>query len=694
MDLSNLPKMGPKSLEALRSAGILSLTDFLYNIPRTYLDQTKVSQIGNLHVGDRVVLIGRISRAGIIRGRSSRFVATLTDGTGEISLTFFKGAQYHSRRVQHGSNWLVSGVVGEYRGFQMTHPDMQPFDEEDKFNGQILPVYSMTDAMAKSRITQKSLRNWYRVVFNFPALTLGNVCPNALTDYLHFAPVVKNLQALHLPQNFDSIRKAKFQLKILELLPFCLRMVHRRQNQMLRGHERQVDLGQVMNARARLPFALTDGQEVALNQIVDGLNGKKQFHALLQGDVGCGKTVVAMLAMLAVCGAGEQSALMVPTDILARQHYKQIKPFFEAAGMRVQLLVGATTAAERRQILGELQMGLCQAVIGTHALFSKDVAFAKLGFVIIDEQHRFGVNQREALLAKGEYPDMLVMSATPIPRSLAMTLYGDLKVISIKEKPAGRKPIKTRLVPPEKRNDMKRFIVNEAKGGNLCYWIVSRVNADDSDEFDAGPGEGSRAPAKSVDDVVNELRAFDSSVVVEGIHGQMDESTRDEILKRFSKGEVHILVATTVIEVGVNVPEANVMAIDSPDRFGLAQLHQLRGRVGRGDVQAWCFLMLPEGEAAATSEERLTQFSHTDDGFEIAELDLQTRGAGNLEGNEQSGSWVFRWFDWIHDQELIAETLQMAENILNDRSAFDEYAREKIQLWYSEKQSANEDGVH
>ncbi len=693
MDLSNLPKMGPKSLDALRSAGIVSLSDFLYNIPRTYLDQTKVTKIGNLHVGDRVVLTGKISRAGVVRGRSSRFVAVLTDGTGEISLTFFQGWKYHSRRIQPGSHWLVTGVVGEYRGFQMTHPDMQPFDADDQFSGQILPVYSMSEAMTKSRITQKSLRNWYKVVFNFPALSLGNVCPRALTDYLHFNPVLENLKALHLPQNFDAIRKAKFQLKILELLPFCLRMIHRRQNQMLRGHERQVDLGKVMNARSQLPFALTAGQESALNQIVAGLNGKKQFHALLQGDVGCGKTVVAMLAMLAVCGAGEQSALMVPTDILARQHYKQIKPFFEAAGMRVQLLVGATPAAERRQILGELQMGLCQAVIGTHALFSKDVEFAKLGFVIIDEQHRFGVNQREALLAKGEYPDMLVMSATPIPRSLAMTLYGDLKVISIKEKPAGRKPIKTRVVPSDKRNDMKKFICNEAKGGNLCYWIVSRVSADE--DGDVPDGAGIRAPARSVDDVVSELRTFDPAIVVEGIHGQMDEAQRDETLKRFAAGQVHILVATTVIEVGVNVPQANVMAIDSPDRFGLAQLHQLRGRVGRGDVQAWCFLMLPDGtDAADTSLERLSQFAHTDDGFEIAELDLQTRGAGNLEGNEQSGSWVFRWFDWIHDQELIAETLQMAENILGDGKTFDEDAREKIQLWYNEKPSANEDGVH
>jgi ATP-dependent DNA helicase RecG len=293
--------------------------------------------------------------------------------------------------------------------------------------------------------------------------------------------------------------------------------------------------------------------------------------------------------------------------------------------------------------------------------------------VIIDEQHRFGVNQREALLSKGEYPDMLVMSATPIPRSLAMTLYGDLQVISIKEKPAGRKPVKTRLVSPDKRGDMKKFICTEAKGGNLCYWIVSRVGADDDGN------------ARSVEDVVNELRAFDNSVAVEGIHGQMDEEQRDEILKKFAAGKVHILVATTVIEVGVNVPEANIMAIDQPDRFGLAQLHQLRGRVGRGDVQAWCFLMLPENTAVDNTLDRLTQFSHTDDGFEIAELDLQTRGAGNLEGNEQSGSWVFRWFDWIHDQELIAKTLQMAESILKDKNSFDDDAREKIQLWYSEK---------
>ncbi len=692
MEISQLPGLGPKRVEALRKSGLVSIADLLYNIPRTYLDQTKVSTIGNCHPGEKVVLIGTISRSGIVRGRSSRFIATLTDGSGEIQLLFFRGTSFWARKIKNGTRWLVTGQVGEYRGLQITHPDLQPIDEGEEFNGCIQPIYPISEACREARMEQKFFRGLYKTVFNFPGLTLSGLCPRELTDYLHFAPVMANLRTLHQPQDFPSIYKAKRELKVLELLPFCLRMVKRRENQKLRGHERQIDLGTVMAAKARLPFSLTRGQEEALDTIVAGLNGKKQFHALLQGDVGCGKTVVAMLAIMAVCGAGEQCALMVPTDILARQHFKSLKPFFDAAGLSVRLLVGATPAAEKKTILGELQMGLANVVIGTHALFSKDVTFAKLGFVIIDEQHRFGVGQREALLTKGDYPDMLVMSATPIPRSLAMTLYGDLKVISIKEKPAGRKPIKTRLVNASKRDDMKKFICTEAAGGNLCYWIASRVGTDE---------EGS---ARSVDEIVDELRNYiagpgraipgGATLKVAGVHGQMDETQRDAIIARFAKGEIHILVATTVIEVGVNVPAANLMVIDQPDRFGLAQLHQLRGRVGRGDAQAWCFLMIPEGDAADSSMERLSQFSQTEDGFEIAELDLQNRGAGNLEGNEQSGAWVFRWFDWIADQELISQTLETAEHILKDSGSFDESARMKIQAWYGEKEFANEDGVH
>lgn len=693
MEISQLPGLGPKRAKALRKSGLNTVTDLLYNIPRNYLDQTKITPIGNCKVGERVVLIGTIKRAGVIRARRSRFVATLTDGTGEIQLSFFQGTNYWAKRIKNDSRWLVTGQVGEFRGLQLTHPDMQPFEDDEEFNGCIQPVYSISEACRDARMEQKFFRGLYKTIFKFPGLTLPGLCPRELTEYLHFASVMENLKTLHQPKDFPSIYKAKREMKILELLPFCLRMVKRRENQKLRGRERQIDLGTVMKARAQLPFQLTAGQESALNTIIDGLNGKKQFHALLQGDVGCGKTVVAMLAIMAVCGAGEQCALMVPTDILARQHYKNLKPFFDAAGIHVQLLVGAASAAEKHTIIGELQMGLCNVVIGTHALFSKDVTFANLGFVIIDEQHRFGVSQREALLAKGNYPDMLVMSATPIPRSLAMTLYGDLKVISIKEKPAGRKAIKTRLVNSAKREGMKQFICNEALKGNLCYWISSRVET------------GDEGGARSVDEIVAELEAYIAKfsatqkaktplLKVAGVHGQMDESTRDEIIGKFAKGEIHILVATTVIEVGVNVPAANIMVIDQPDRFGLAQLHQLRGRVGRGNQEAWCFLMLPDGETADTSMERLTQFSSTEDGFEIAEIDLMNRGAGNLEGNEQSGAWVFRWFDWIQDQELISQTLETAEHILKDGASFSDEARDKIQLWYGEKNFANEDGVH
>ncbi|MCQ2062319.1 MAG: ATP-dependent DNA helicase RecG [Fibrobacter sp.] len=702
MEISQLPGLGPKRIEALRKAGLSTVSELLYNIPRSYLDQTKVTPIGNCEVGEKVVLIGTIKRAGVVKGRRSRFMATLTDGTGEIQLLFFQGTSYWARRIKNDTRWLVTGQVGEYRGLQITHPDMQPFDEDEEFSGCIQPIYPISEACREARMEQKFFRSLYKTLFKFPNLTLPGICPRELTDYLKFKPVIENLRALHEPKEFPAIYKAKREMKVLELLPFCLRMVKRRENQKLRGHERQIDLGSVMAARAMLPFQLTPGQDAAMATIIEGLNGKKQFHALLQGDVGCGKTVVAMLAMMAVCGSQgknqEQCALMVPTDILARQHFKTLKPFLEAAGLHVQLLVGATSLAEKKVILGELQMGLCNVVIGTHALFSKDVTFAKLGLVIIDEQHRFGVGQREALLAKGDYPDLLVMSATPIPRSLAMTLYGDLKVISIKDKPAGRKPIKTRLVNAAKRESMKEFICNEASRGNLCYWIASRVGSDD---------EGN---ARSVDEIVEELRAYIASAAkkqsqagstnsignleVAGVHGQMDESERDAIIAKFAKGDIQILVATTVIEVGVNVPAANLMVVDQPDRFGLAQLHQLRGRVGRGSEQAWCFLMIPEGDAAESSMERLSQFSATEDGFEIAELDLANRGAGNLEGNEQSGAWVFRWFDWIQDQELIAQTLETAEHILKDGTAFDDKARERIQAWYGEKNFVNEDGVH
>lgn len=482
-----------------------------------------------------------------------------------------------------------------------------------------------------------------------------------------------------MPQSFAEAMQARLQLKRLELLPFCLRMNFRRRSLAIRGKAREIHAEAVERAKALLPFALTQAQSKAVREICEGLGGKKQFHALLQGDVGSGKTVVAMLSMLSVLKDGEQCALMAPTDILARQHYKSLAPFFEKSGFRTVLLLGACTPAEKRSIAGELQMGLAQVVIGTHAIFSKDVLFQNLTFIVIDEQHRFGVSQREALLAKGHFPDLLVMSATPIPRSLAMTLYGDLTPIVLDEKPAGRKPIKTRLVDPQKRDGMKDFLLREVLSGNRCYWIVSRVGSDE---------EGL---ARSVSEVREELEAFSDKWKVGAISGQMDEAERDRILSGFAKGSVQVLVATTVVEVGVNVPEANLMVIENPDRFGLAQLHQLRGRIGRGDQAAWCFLLVTQNNPA---HERLSRFASTTNGFEIAEMDLADRGAGNLEGLEQSGSWVFRWFDWIQDQALIGRMLEFSEEILDNKPGFPPEVQERIQKWYAAIPKGNIDGIH
>ncbi len=680
MDISSIPGLGPKRTEALQKSGFNSMSDLLYNIPRTWLDQTKLSRIADLQVGQNAVLVGKVIRAGIIRGRTSRFMAVLSDGSGEITLTFFKGVVYWSKAIRVLKRYVVIGQVADFKGIQMVHPDMRALKDSENYEGEIIPVYSISEVCHAAKMEQHFFRQLYKKLFAMPSVSVSKGAPRELTDFLRMRPIIENLRHLHLPKTLPLVYESKRQLKILELLPFCLRMVTRRRALLARGSERSVNLGLVMQARSALKFSLTHDQESALNEILAGLNGKRQFHALLQGDVGSGKTVVAMLAMLAVCGSSEQVALMVPTDILARQHFSSIEPFFKAAGLRVEMLLGSMTAASRREILSGLCDGSIHAVIGTHALFSEDVIYAKLGFVIIDEQHRFGVNQREALLAKGHFPDLLVMSATPIPRSLAMTIYGDLHTIVIKEKPPGRKPVKTRVLSSSKREDMKHFLLKEIQNGNRCYWVASRVEADTEN-----------SNILSVGEIVHELQNFSSEWKVAGVHGQMDETEREQILKNFAAGSVQVLVATTVIEVGVNVPEANLMVIDCPERFGLAQLHQLRGRVGRGSIAAWCFLIC---DSEDTAKERLLSFASTEDGFEIAEMDLKTRGAGNLEGSEQSGAWVFRWFDWIEDRELIAKTLETAEIILDNRDRFSPEGLQKIQQWYKELPTSHRDGIH
>ena len=659
------------------------IPSLLRNIPRSWLDRTQRQRIGDLQADQNAVVVGTISRCGPIFGRRNRFQAILRDESGEVALLFFSAVPYWQKRIALGTRWVAVGKVQAFRGFQMVHPELQPMEEDSEFQATVAPIYSISEAMRGARMEQAFFRKLYTQLFVAPWLKLRDACPAPLLAALGFRSELENLRRLHLPRTMVDVHQGRRQLKVMELLPLCLRMVQRRRRMSGQGMARQIDRALVNDIRSQLPFRLTEGQDQALRDILQGLEAPRQFHALLQGDVGSGKTVVAMLAMLALAKTGSQCAIMVPTDILARQHLQSLRPWFDKAGLRIALLVGASKGAERQEILQGLADGMIHAVVGTHALFSNDVQYRQLDFIIVDEQHRFGVQQREALLAKGKLPELLVMSATPIPRSLAMTLYGDLDAIAIRSKPPGRKDTKTRLVESGKRDGLKDYIHKECLAGNQAYWIASLVE------------ETEESTAISVEELAEELQGYAKDWRVGLVHGRLDEASRDQVLRDFSAGKIQVLVSTTVVEVGVNVPNANLMVIESPERFGLAQLHQLRGRVGRGDVQAWCFLIADQGNSA---RERLEGFANTLDGFEIAELDLRYRGAGNLEGSEQSGSWVLRWFDWIEDQKLIQEVIANSERIIDNGFEFDAPTRLAIEEWYQgraqEMPERHADGVH
>jgi len=667
--LSSIPGLGPKSVAALKEIGIETPWELLQYIPRKWLDESQITKIKDLVVGEWVVVEGDIVKTEPGFGNRP-FRVILQDDSGNIEIVFFEKTYWQSK-LKKGMRRVAIGKVSinKYHAMQLAHPKIK---EEEKYVSGIRPIYSERSGL-KSDFFEKFIKPILEKDLRLILEANEHVCPHELLSFLDLRPLMEILKSLHCPQTIEDVYKAKRENKILMLLPFCLRMARRRKLLANSGIARKLDSQKIDLVKNNLPFALTQGQAKVLEQITSGLESSRQFHALLQGDVGSGKTVVAILAMIGVCGSGGQAACMVPTDILARQHFASAGKIFESVGLKLALLVGAMTAAERRDVLAGLKSGEINAVVGTHALFSKDVEFCNLGFVIIDEQHRFGVRQREALLAKGDRPDLLVMSATPIPRSLAMTFYGDLEAIVLREKPPGRKPVITKLVRGQKREDMKNYLYNHS---SRCYWVVSRVQ---EDEF----GE-----AKSVGNIYEELKKFKSDWKIAVVHGQMPEAERDANLNAFAKGEISLLVCTTVIEVGVNVPEANLMVIDRPECFGLAQLHQLRGRVGRGDEQAWCFLLCEE-------DERLKEFSQTDDGFEIAEIDLQNRGAGNLEGSEQSGAWILRLFDWVEDKHLIEKTINTANRILDNEPNFSPEVLQKIQDWYNDRKFEKiEDGVH
>jgi ATP-dependent DNA helicase RecG len=650
--LQYLKGVGPRRAADLARAGLLTIEDLLYRFPIRYEDRSRLQNIASLKPGQHASIAGRVLSCGLRTTRRPGFKifeAAVDDGTGSLRISWLN--QPFLRDVfARGQHVVLYGAV-EMRGhggLQLTNPQYEILDDEDGetvHTGRIVPVYEKTGTItpkiqrrlvfdALQRLPEDlpdQLPESIRVRYGFPAR-------GAALHASHFPPEDVPLDALN---RFDT--PAQRRLIFEEAFLFQMGVLARRR--FAASEEKpvgvRVDDRIRDSARRVLPFRLTGGQKQALKEIVDDVQRPHPMNRLLQGDVGAGKTIVALLAALVEMENGLQVAFMAPTEILAEQHFLNISRLLIESRFRVALLTGATTAAARREQLAEVASGAIHLVVGTHALVQGDVAFRQLGLVVIDEQHRFGVLQRATLRTKGLHPDVLVMTATPIPRTLALTLYGDLDISVIRDVPPGRLPIKTIAKPESRRDDVWTLVREQMDAGRQAYVIYPLV--EESEKIDV------KAATEMADHLAQEVFP---AYRVGLLHGRMKADAKERVMKAFVAGELHMLVTTTVVEVGVDVPNASVMVVEHAERFGLSQLHQLRGRVGRSSHQSFCVLLY-QSPISEEARERLKAMTETTDGFVIAERDLLLRGPGDFFGTRQAGVPTFRLIDLIRDREIM-----------------------------------------
>jgi ATP-dependent DNA helicase RecG len=640
-------------------AGIWTLEDLLFHAPRRYLDRSSLKAIRDCFEGEEVTVSGRVVEVQKGGRKKTHLRVTVHDGTDTLDAVFFAGIRFFETYFQAGDEVLLSGRITVYRSQrQITHPEFDRLNDSDEGinTGRVVPLYPSTEKLKKQGFDSRGFR---RIVHETLENHLSPLRPrlNQVLPLEGLPPYGDSLETLHFPGKIEDIEPARSRLAFHEalLLQYYLLL-----KKTLRGREEGPALESpdiherawqdVQNFINTLPFPLTGDQKAAIQEITDDMKRNYPMNRLLQGDVGSGKTLVACAAMLFASRLGLQSAFMVPTEVLARQHYATLNRFL-GDHLRVEILTGTTPEKERRGIISELASGSLEVVTGTHALFQKGVSFHNLGLVIIDEQHRFGVDQRSRLLDKGHHPHQLSMTATPIPRSLSLTRYGDMEVSSIREKPAQRKKVTTHSFPESRLRGVYNSLEKYVSMGRQVFYILPLI--DESEKLDLASAEKR----------FRELKKIFSHRKVELLHGRVPEDRSRETMESFTRGETDILVATTVIEVGVDVPNATIIVIEHADRFGLAQLHQLRGRVGRGEHESFCILIHGE-DLSETAERRIHTMLETDDGFRIAEEDLQLRGAGELIGTRQHGhaEWM-QFTDLSRDSELIGRARQLAREI-------------------------------
>ena len=645
-----LKGVGPARALALARLGIHVAGDLLYHVPHRYEDASTVSHIAELETGMDGTIIGRVISKGVLPTRKGLrvFQAVVRDATGMIEVSW-PGQPFLDRTIEKGDLLLLSGTVRFFHGRTLQPREFVNLgaDEEGTAGGRVLAVYPATDGLSFKQIRAlveahlDTLLPQVREYLPASALRAGRV-----------AELPAALRMVHRPTSIAEAMAGRARLAFEELL--SVHILHRRANALAResrvgiAFENRRDL--TTRLKGTLPFDLTGAQTRTLREIVADMTSPRRMHRLLQGDVGSGKTIVALFAAMLALENGWQAAVMAPTELLAEQHQRTFERLLEPLGMRPVLVTGRLGAKARRETAELLQRPEPLVVIGTHALVQEATAFAKLGFVAIDEQHRFGVEQRKALGAKGERPDVLLMSATPIPRSLALTLYGDLDVSILDEKPPGRQPVTSALRPESARERVMQFVDRELDKGRQAYVVYPLIE------------ESEKTDLKAATVAYEELAAGPFANRRVGLlHGRLPGDEKDAVMRAFRDGALDVLVATTVIEVGIDVPNATVMLIEHPERFGLSQLHQLRGRVGRGGEASYCILL---GDVGPEAAERLHVFVDTEDGFEIARADLRLRGMGDLFGERQSGQATFRIADPLRDEELNLAAREVADDML------------------------------
>ncbi|MEO5903810.1 MAG: ATP-dependent DNA helicase RecG [Gemmatimonadaceae bacterium] len=650
MPVTYLKGVGPIRAEALRRLGIITARDLLYHIPHRYEDATTVSGISSLEPGMDATVVGKVVSKGIIPTRKGLriFQAVVQDSTGIIECSW-PGQPFLDRTISRDDTLLLSGTVKFFHGRQLQPREWVNLGGETSSlgEGRVLSVYPATEGLSF-----KVIRGILETHLDALLALVREYLPNDQLKQSSLPSLPDALRMVHRPSSIPDAIRGRDRLSYEELL--FVHLLQRRANTLARERRRGITFTNrkelTSSLRTALPYALTGSQTTAVREIFADMCGENKMHRLLQGDVGSGKTIVALFASLLAMENGYQSAIMAPTELLAEQHFRTISNLLQPVGIKPLLVTGSLNTRERAEAAKRMSEDVPLLVIGTHALVQESTAFARLGFVTVDEQHRFGVEHRAKLSAKGESPDILLMSATPIPRSLALTMYGDLDVSTLTERPAGRQPVTTVVRAEKGRDRVMQFVRRETDAGRQAYIVYPVIE------------ESEKTDLKAATTMFQMLSAgvFEGKKVAI-LHGRLPASERDTTMRAFRDGQVDVLVATTVIEVGIDVANATVMLIEHPERFGLSQLHQLRGRVGRGAEASYCILL---GDFGPDARERLSIFSGTEDGFEIARADLRIRGMGNLFGEEQSGEATFRIADPIRDERLNLDARRAAEKML------------------------------